>query len=115
MLVARLRKFRSGFTTEEWMELFERQDASGLSQSEFCKRENLSPKTFGNKRRLLGFEGGHPLDGGRGRSGPSTRSGRQDGGLARCRHAVRHGARGRVRDRGGPRLEQRIKRKLLFR
>lgn len=58
MLMARLCKFRSGFTTEEWMELFERQDASGLSQSEFCKRENLSPKTFGNKRRLLGFEGG---------------------------------------------------------
>lgn len=58
MLMVRLRKFRSGFTTEEWMELFERQDASGLSQSEFCKRENLSPKTFGSKRRLLGFEGG---------------------------------------------------------
>jgi transposase-like protein len=42
----------------EWRQRLKGQSKSGLSISEFCRRENLSPHTFHAWRRKLGSRGG---------------------------------------------------------
>lgn len=42
----------------QWQELIDKQASSGLSQADFCKREQLALSTFTNwKRRLAGRVG----------------------------------------------------------
>jgi len=38
-------------TPEEWRTLLERQERSGLSQREFCRREGISLSSFAQRRR----------------------------------------------------------------
>ena len=40
-------------TPEQWQTLFAAQQASGLSQAQFCKREGLCSKYFSLRRRQL--------------------------------------------------------------
>lgn len=40
-------------TPEQWQELFSAQQASGLSQAEFCKENKLCSKYFSLRRRQL--------------------------------------------------------------
>ncbi len=44
----------------EWRQRLKRQRMSGLSISEFCRRENLSPHTFHSWRRKLPAAAGEP-------------------------------------------------------
>ena len=40
-------------TAEQWQALFVAQQASGLNQAQFCKREGLCPKHFSLRRKQL--------------------------------------------------------------
>ena len=40
-------------TPEQWQALFAAQQASGLNQAQFCKREGLCPKHFSLRRKQL--------------------------------------------------------------
>lgn len=43
---------------EEWRELFARQETSGLSAAEFCKKNDLCPKHFSVRRKQLEWKAG---------------------------------------------------------
>ena len=38
---------------EQWQQLIEQQEASGESVTKFCRRHDLLPKTFWNRRKAL--------------------------------------------------------------
>lgn len=38
---------------EQWLDLFQSHEASGLSQAQFCKRHQLCPKYFSLRKRQL--------------------------------------------------------------
>lgn len=40
-------------SAEEWRAIFSKYESSGLSRDAFCRREKLSPTSFGNWRRRL--------------------------------------------------------------
>jgi putative transposase len=40
-------------TAEQWLQLIEQQELSGLSVSDFCTQHNLSTKSFYNRRSKL--------------------------------------------------------------
>ena len=42
-------------TREEWLGLFERQQESGLSVSEFCEREGINSNYFSQRRTHFGW------------------------------------------------------------
>ncbi|ASD67296.1 IS66 family insertion sequence element accessory protein TnpA [Pseudoalteromonas piscicida] len=40
-------------TAQQWLQLFEQQELSGLSVSDFCTQHNLSIKSFYNRRSKI--------------------------------------------------------------
>ena len=50
------------FTDEEWLEIFQRCKASGISDLQWCKDNNIPPSTFYYRLKKLRNESSKPVD-----------------------------------------------------